>query len=294
MTATQITEEQLWELVESIWSTMLNLVVKRESSDTIAPGSRKITASVQISGAFQGTVRFMPNEQFARRATSVMLAAPEISLTTADVDDAIGELCNMLAGGVKNLVPSPSSLSLSNVQRGSQSAFDDLTLQVIAGLRFTCEGQPLEVRVLAERKADLETTSFSPTIFKGGPTAMRVLLADDSGTMRTIIRRSLKTLGVFDPVEAVDGAQAIELFMRGGFDLVLTDWNMPGMTGLELVREIRALDKKVPIIMITTESERRRVVDAIQAGVSDYLVKPFTTDTLQEKLERFTQLRSIG
>jgi two-component system, chemotaxis family, chemotaxis protein CheY len=116
---------------------------------------------------------------------------------------------------------------------------------------------------------------------------MRVLLADDSGTIRTIIRRSLKAIGVSDIVEAADGVQAVELFQEGGVDLVLTDWNMPGKTGPEVVREIRALDKHVPIIMITTEAERGRVLEAVQAGVSDYLVKPFTTSALEEKLGRF-------
>jgi len=117
---------------------------------------------------------------------------------------------------------------------------------------------------------------------------MRVLLADDSGTMRTIIRRSLESLGVSGAVEAADGVQAIELFKSGGrFDLVLTDWNMPGKSGMEVVREIRTLDKKVPIVMVTTEAEKGRVLEAIEAGVSDYLVKPFTTEVLREKLERF-------
>jgi two-component system chemotaxis response regulator CheY len=105
--------------------------------------------------------------------------------------------------------------------------------------------------------------------------------------MRTIIRRSLESLGVTGAVEAVDGIQALQLFKEGGFDLILTDWNMPGKTGIELAREVRALDKKIPIVMITTEAERTRVLEAIQAGVSDYLVKPFTTEVLKQKLERF-------
>jgi two-component system chemotaxis response regulator CheY len=119
---------------------------------------------------------------------------------------------------------------------------------------------------------------------------MRVLLADDSGTMRTIIRRALESLGITGTVEASDGLQAVELFKTGAFDLVLTDWNMPGKTGIEVVREIRAINKQVPIVMVTTEAEKDRVVAAIQAGVSDYLVKPFTTDVLQKKLERFAAL----
>ena len=76
------------------------------------------------------------------------------------------------------------------------------------------------------------------------------------------------------------------MFKPGEFDLVLTDWNMPGKNGLEVVAEIRAMDADVPIIMVTTEAEKGRVMQAIQAGVSDYLVKPFTADTLREKLEK--------
>jgi two-component system chemotaxis response regulator CheY len=118
---------------------------------------------------------------------------------------------------------------------------------------------------------------------------MRVLLADDSGTMRAIIRRSLESLGVSGAVEAADGIQAVEIFKAGsGFDLVLTDWNMPGKSGVEVAREIRVLDKIVPIVIVTTEAEKSRVLEAIQAGVSDYLVKPFTTEVLRKKLERFT------
>ncbi len=114
----------------------------------------------------------------------------------------------------------------------------------------------------------------------------RVLVADDSSTMRKIILRSLQAVGVSGAVEAADGNEAVALFKPGEFDMVLTDWNMPGKNGLEVVQEIRAKDPKVPIIMITTEAEKGRVVQAIQAGVSDYLVKPFTADTLREKLEK--------
>jgi len=114
----------------------------------------------------------------------------------------------------------------------------------------------------------------------------KVLVADDSSTMRKIILRSLHAVGIDSAVEAADGAQAVALFQPGAFDLVLTDWNMPGKTGLEVTQEIRAKDPNVPIIMITTEAEKSRVVQAIQAGVTDYLVKPFTPDTLREKLDK--------
>jgi two-component system chemotaxis response regulator CheY len=104
--------------------------------------------------------------------------------------------------------------------------------------------------------------------------------------MRKIIIRSLNAVSISSVVEAADGSQAVALFKSGKFDLVLTDWNMPGKSGLEVIREIRAQDAKVPIIMITTEAEKARVMQAIQAGVTDYLVKPFTPETLRAKLDK--------
>lgn len=116
--------------------------------------------------------------------------------------------------------------------------------------------------------------------------AMRVLVADDSCTMRKIIIRSLAAIGTQGATEAADGNEALAIFKPGLFDLVLTDWNMPGKNGLEVVQAIRAQDAQVPIIMVTTEAERSRVVQAIAAGVSDYLLKPFSVDMLREKLAR--------
>lgn len=116
---------------------------------------------------------------------------------------------------------------------------------------------------------------------------MKVLLVDDSGTMRTIQRRCLNQLGVDDIVEAEDGQKGLFFFEKQNFDVVLCDWNMPNMDGLALLKEIRRRNKEIPVIMITTEAERARVITAIQAGVSDYLVKPFTPDGLKEKIEKW-------
>lgn len=121
---------------------------------------------------------------------------------------------------------------------------------------------------------------------------MRVLLVDDSGTMRTIQKRCLSKLGIEDVVEAEDGVQALQYFGQGHFDIVLTDWNMPNMDGLTLVKELRQKNREIPIIMITTEAERTRVVMAIQSGVSDYLVKPFTPDGLKDKLEKWVTVNA--
>lgn len=119
---------------------------------------------------------------------------------------------------------------------------------------------------------------------------MKILIVDDSGTMCTIQKRCLIKLGIpeDDIVVANDGVKGLEFFDRIAFDLVLTDWNMPNMDGLTLLTEIRERNKDVPIVMITTEVERARVVTAIQSGVSDYMVKPFTPDDLKTKLEKWT------
>jgi two-component system chemotaxis response regulator CheY len=105
--------------------------------------------------------------------------------------------------------------------------------------------------------------------------------------MRKIILRALEAAGVQQAVEAADGQEALEKFQRGEFDLVLTDREMPRKNGLELVAAIRTRDPHVPILMFASASEKSQVIAAIQAGVTDYLVMPFTADVLQEKLKKY-------
>jgi two-component system chemotaxis response regulator CheY len=104
--------------------------------------------------------------------------------------------------------------------------------------------------------------------------------------MRKIIIRSLNAVGQQDVVEAADGNDAVTRFEQEPIDFVLTDWNMPGKSGLEVIQHIRTKNTSVPIIMITTEAEKQRVLEAIKAGVTDYLVKPFTSEALREKLDK--------
>jgi two-component system chemotaxis response regulator CheY len=115
----------------------------------------------------------------------------------------------------------------------------------------------------------------------------KVLVVDDSGVMRKIIIRSLSAVGFDDVVEAADGVEGLRAFQEHPISLVLTDWNMPNKSGIELTRDIRATGSTVPIFMITTEGERSRVVEAIQAGVNDYLLKPFTPEQVREKLDKY-------
>ncbi|MBN1396158.1 MAG: response regulator [Pirellulales bacterium] len=121
---------------------------------------------------------------------------------------------------------------------------------------------------------------------------MKVLLAEDSAVMRKIIRRLLEDVGVTSVKEAADGAEAIKHFNAGKFDLILTDWNMPNKSGLDVVREIRSQGSDVPIIMITTEGEKERIAGAIFAGVSDYLVKPFDNAKLRDILNNHVMTKA--
>ena len=115
---------------------------------------------------------------------------------------------------------------------------------------------------------------------------VRILVADDSTTMRKIVLRSLGAAGVSSIVEAEDGDEALKMFKADEFDLVLTDWRMPGQTGIEVARAIRRSDKHVPIILMSTELEPYPAAEAATAGVSDRLIKPFSPETMRELLDK--------
>ncbi len=119
-------------------------------------------------------------------------------------------------------------------------------------------------------------------------TSMNVLIVDDYKTMLRIIRNLLKQIGFNSVDEATDGVEALSKLRAGSFGLVISDWNMAPMTGLELLQAVRAdvKLKTTPFIMITAESKTENVVAAKQAGVSNYIVKPFNAETLQGKIEK--------
>jgi len=115
---------------------------------------------------------------------------------------------------------------------------------------------------------------------------MRFLVVDDFNTMRRIVRNLLKELGFNNVEEAEDGVDALTKLRAGGFDFVVSDWNMPNMDGLELLQTIRAdaALSKLPVLMVTAEAKKENIVAAAQAGANGYVVKPFTAATLEEKL----------
>lgn len=125
---------------------------------------------------------------------------------------------------------------------------------------------------------------------------MKILVVDDFSTMRRIIKNLLRDLGFNNTSEADDGQTALPMLQAGDFDFLITDWNMPGMTGIDLLRTVRADPKLVslPVLMVTAEQKREQIVEAAQAGVNGYVVKPFTAGVLKEKIDKIFERVDAG
>jgi two-component system, chemotaxis family, chemotaxis protein CheY len=117
---------------------------------------------------------------------------------------------------------------------------------------------------------------------------MNVLVVDDFATMRRIVRSSLKSLGFKNVIEAEDGKVALKELEKDKIGLIISDWNMPNMTGIEFLRAVRSDDrfKDTPFIMVTAEGQKQNIVEAVNAGVSNYIIKPFSPETLGDKLKK--------
>lgn len=117
---------------------------------------------------------------------------------------------------------------------------------------------------------------------------MQILVVDDFSTMRRIVKNQLRELGFSNVSEADDGRSALQVLKSSHIDFVVTDWNMPDVTGLELLKAIRADDsmKSIPVLMVTAEAKRDQIVEAAEAGVNGYVVKPFAAETLKDKIQR--------
>ena len=117
---------------------------------------------------------------------------------------------------------------------------------------------------------------------------IRILIVDDFSTMRRIVKNLLNDLGFTNTAEADDGTTALVELQKAKFDLVVTDWNMPGMPAIDLLKAIRADESlaKIPVLMVTAEAKREQIIEAAQAGVNGYVIKPFTAATLEDKLTK--------
>ncbi|MBK8164059.1 MAG: chemotaxis response regulator CheY [Gammaproteobacteria bacterium] len=117
---------------------------------------------------------------------------------------------------------------------------------------------------------------------------LKFLIVDDFSTMRRIVKNLLHDLGYTNVTEADDGKTALPMLQAGNFDFLITDWNMPGMPGIELLKAVRADARlaRLPVLMLTAEAKREQIIEAAQAGVNGYVIKPFTAATLKEKLDK--------
>lgn len=126
---------------------------------------------------------------------------------------------------------------------------------------------------------------------------IRILIVDDFSTMRRIVKNLLNDLGFTNTAEADDGSTALIELKKVHFDLIITDWNMPGMPGIDLLKAVRADPAlaKIPVLMVTAEAKREQIIEAAQAGVNGYVIKPFTAATLEDKLAKiFERLESAA
>lgn len=126
--------------------------------------------------------------------------------------------------------------------------------------------------------------------------ALRFLIVDDFSTMRRMVRSVLQQLGYTNVVEAEDGAAALPMLQQGNIDFLVTDVNMPGMPGIELLKAVRA-DPKIagmPVLLLTAEGKREQIVEAARAGVNGYVIKPFTPMVLKEKIEKILAAKATG
>jgi two-component system chemotaxis response regulator CheY len=137
-----------------------------------------------------------------------------------------------------------------------------------------------EIRFTFQEKKEVEIMPADPNI--------KILVVDDMSTMRRIVKNIMKQLGFANVEEAENGEEALIKLRAESFGFIISDWNMPVMTGIELLRAVRADDKlkAIPLLMVTAEAQKENLIEAIQAGVSNYIVKPFTAEVLQEKMNK--------
>jgi len=256
------------ESVYDLFTTMLGSIAKRGavglSRGDSAPS--EITALIGLSGPARGVVALSFPVATAL-AISNRLLGMESRVVDDTAADAIAEVVNIVAGGAKGKFElgdrPPIDLSLPSIVRGKNYHVEYPTCTTWLEVPFESDLGPFNMRVVFE----MSTTEAH--------LGMKALVVDDSLVMRKVLIGALARANITDVHQAADGAKAVAAVQKAEYDLVLMDWNMPNMLGIDAVRAIRALGMKMPIIMVTTEAERSRVVDALKAGATNYIIKPF-------------------
>ncbi len=202
--------------------------------------------------------------------------------------DAVGELTNMIGGAFKSLIPGTCFLSMPVLLEGNDYGVPSRAV-VFEGA-FVCEKQPLRVRLLIPNEHDAlgSATETTEPVGAQTPMAPRILLVEAFAMASLTIRRLLTRLGYEDLTEVANGREALWYLKQQRFDLVITDWVMPEMDGLEFVQQIRdsPTGKKIIILVLTANGTTQDLLKAIKTGVDQYNIKPAKLETLQAKIEK--------
>ena len=261
----------------------LNVEIGKPELKTTGDPPNDVSGIIGFSGDAAGSVVLHYSFDVASKVATAFTGV-DINPEHQDFSDAIGELTNMVAGGAKARFEGLKiSISLPNVIVGESHTVSPSNNSPRLTIPCKTDAGPFQLEVgmvLVAEQAD-KTKGRN---HKGKH--VKILLVDDSRTIRNIQRNVLEQLGHTDITEAEDGVQALAKFQETAPDLLLIDWNMPNMNGITLVRKIRETNQTVPMIMCTTEAEKSRVLEAIKAGVNNYIVKPFSADSLGEKIEQ--------
>jgi two-component system chemotaxis response regulator CheY len=238
-----------------------------------------LSAWVEVVGPWTGAVVITMGRRAAAELTRCLLGAhaPEV-LEEEDVVDALGEMANVVGGNVKGVLPAPSVLGLPEVGQAPVPADPAHVVRVEALWR----GHPLSISVQGA-----PAPAVCPDPHEHRSAAVKILVADDSRVMRQIVIRTLRQAGYDDHeiVEAEDGADALAKVSSEKPDLVLSDWNMPNMTGIECLQALRSSGSAVPFGFVTSEGSPEMREKASNAGALFLIAKPFNEDTFKDALD---------
>ena len=293
-----LSSDDVAQIIQEVWSSMLGIDV--EPVDMTRPETNDAVAgSVGVTGATDCLISMEMGGPGARRFAATMFGMSDEEASDDDIADGIGELTNMVGGNIKSLLPEPSTLSLPVVAQGKSP-----TLRVPGGkplleAGYMADGFPMFLTVWSPRSECAALASDSVT---DGPndqpcvisltnpeseTTVKVVVADDSRAMRMIVVRTLRQAGYdgADIIECEDGAEGLAAVKANSPDMVLSDWNMPNMSGIEFLQALRADGNQVPFGFVTSEGSDAMRSQASEHGALFLIAKPFTADMFSEALK---------
>lgn len=269
-------KKDLIHCTQSILSKMFDTETTVEEIEISKATIKQDSIGVAIRGQYNYGLYFHFSHDFAMHLWK-QHESKQMPTETERID-FISEISNQIAGNIKRIISNQTDLDLYlSLPHIITKNYVILTMeeQDYESICFTCE----------QGRLILLFQSLTSTM---KDTFMRFLIVDDAVFMRNMIRKALTSFGYSDFTEATSGDEAIKKVSEMQFDIILMDWNMP-VPGIDAVKAIRKMGIKTPIVMVTTEGEKMKVIKAVQAGANNYLVKPFTPEQLKEKIDQVTK-----